>query len=645
MARLSPCTLVGVVCWAWCHAPAPAGAVVPIAELSLSHGRGHLLAAPAAFSDTIPSKGRRVHLSLVRPKGLADGCSPEFTEEALALGSESLALLVRRSSNCTFGHRAAAAEALGASAIVVANSVEGMYRNHTYATAQQDYDCSNGAAWVHSLGDKLSGFPTSSCATDSRCSSHRCLLSGEQDETGRHRVCCAWDTYITMADSEMTSSGSIPAVYITMQDLDVLESATEVSSTSASTCALFLRPTVAVDIAAIIIWALGVATVALAAYRAGADEKESMQRERSNTRAVGSLGSHEAPREEDRLELTSQHALGFVILASAVLVLLFYVDLHVAITLLFCVSAVVCLSAVLVQPLVSKAAPRSMHRVVTVLPQLGPATAVDLVSYGASSTLAAVWFATRTSWSLAFVLQDLFGVCLCLLFLQIIRLPNLRVAAQLLSLAFAYDIFFVFISPAIFKQSVMVKVASGSGPTADEDFCEKYPSDADCQSWELPMLLLFPRVGDYLEGYTMLGLGDIVLPGLLVCFVARFDALIRASPPINSALMVFGYAVGLLLANVAVYWTGMGQPALLYLVPCTLGVLVAKTRLDGSFPRMWNAPVDDAQGGHGPRYGGGAASRAPSSHGASPPSGNGKNADMNSSNEGQPLLEGHYTPP
>ena len=36
------------------------------------------------------------------------------------------------------------------------------------------------------------------------------------------------------------------------------------------------------------------------------------------------------------------------------------------------------------------------------------------------------------------------------------------------------------------------------------------------------MLLLLPRIDDYTGGYTMLGLGDIVLPGLLVAFAARY---------------------------------------------------------------------------------------------------------------------------
>jgi len=39
----------------------------------------------------------------------------------------------------------------------------------------------------------------------------------------------------------------------------------------------------------------------------------------------------------------------------------------------------------------------------------------------------------------------------------------------------------------------------------------------------LPMLFAIPRVGYYQGGASMLGFGDIVLPGLLLSFASRFD--------------------------------------------------------------------------------------------------------------------------
>ena len=76
------------------------------------------------------------------------------------------------------------------------------------------------------------------------------------------------------------------------------------------------------------------------------------------------------------------------------------------------------------------------------------------------------------------------------------------------------------------------------------------------------MLLLLPRIADYTGGYTMLGLGDIVLPGLLLTFVLRFDYRSgRSAAQGYFPLVCVGYAVGLLAALSAVYLMhGRGQP-------------------------------------------------------------------------------------
>ena len=133
----------------------------------------------------------------------------------------------------------------------------------------------------------------------------------------------------------------------------------------------------------------------------------------------------------------------------------------------------------------------------------------------------------------------------------------------LLSGLFFYDIFWVFFTP------VMVTVA---------------------KSFDAPIKLLFLKsvTSDGKPTFSMLGLGDIVLPGLLVAFAARCDAcaLQRRYFP----LMVCGYAVGLAMANVAVAYFAQGQPALLYLVPCTLGPFLHAAQRDGTLQTLWQGP-------------------------------------------------------
>jgi signal peptide peptidase-like protein 2B len=218
-----------------------------------------------------------------------------------------------------------------------------------------------------------------------------------------------------------------------------------------------------------------------------------------------------------------------------------------------------------------------------------------VVSSLLSIGIAATWyFNSDASW--VWLFQDFLGVSVCIMFLCAVRLPNLKTATLLLSLAFFYDVFFVFISPYIFDSSVMVQVATGPSTTHDdENFCEKYPDDETCQTTELPMLLVVPTFSSYLSSESMLGLGDIVLPGLLLVWTARLDMRRYGSLSSENAskgyfpMCLFSYAVGLLAANVAVEYFETGQPALLYIVPLTLGCVLYRSYHSGSLKHLWRA--------------------------------------------------------
>mgnify|MGYP001807157777 CR=1 FL=1 len=128
----------------------------------------------------------------------------------------------------------------------------------------------------------------------------------------------------------------------------------------------------------------------------------------------------------------------------------------------------------------------------------------------------------------------------------------------------------------------------------------------------IPMLLRVPHFGfGGLAGYSLLGFGDVILPGLLVAYTRRADldlglavgASASAAASIQYFLKVsyFPYAVlsygaGLCLtyAALAFSWFGdQGQPALLYLVPCTLGTVLALAAARGQLGLLW-------RGAHGP---------------------------------------------
>lgn len=197
----------------------------------------------------------------------------------------------------------------------------------------------------------------------------------------------------------------------------------------------------------------------------------------------------------------------------------------------------------------------------------------------------AIFWAANQHASYAWIGQDVLGICLMITVLQIARLPNIKVATVLLSCAFVYDIFWVFISPLIFGESVMIAVARG-----------------DNSGEAIPMLLRIPRFFDPWGGYDMIGFGDILFPGLLISFAFRFDRSNKKGVLNGYFLwLTIGYGFGLFLTYLGLYlMDGHGQPALLYLVPCTLGLIVILGWVRGELKHLWNygnSPSSEPSGG------------------------------------------------
>ncbi|XP_034513327.1 signal peptide peptidase-like 2B isoform X8 [Ailuropoda melanoleuca] len=141
----------------------------------------------------------------------------------------------------------------------------------------------------------------------------------------------------------------------------------------------------------------------------------------------------------------------------------------------------------------------------------------------------------RCRW--AWILQDALGVAFCLYMLKTIRLPTFKSG-----------------------NSIMVEVATG-------------PSDSATHE-KLPMVLKVPRLNASPlalcdRPFSLLGFGDILVPGLLAAYCHRFDIQVQSSRVYFVACTV-AYGIGLLVTFMALALMQRGQPALLYLVPCTL---------------------------------------------------------------------------
>ena len=190
---------------------------------------------------------------------------------------------------------------------------------------------------------------------------------------------------------------------------------------------------------------------------------------------------------------------------------------------------------------------------------------------------AAAWYALTGSWAS----NNALGFAFCIAGIALINLGSVPVGALLLGGLFAYDIVMVFGTGALLganKVSIMEEVATRV---------------------DGPIKLLFPLAGADALGkrpYSMLGLGDILVPGAFLALLVRFDdaravvagAAARgdvATPYFNCGLLA--YTAGLIVTTISMHTYDTAQPALLYLVPAVLGATAVLALARGEFAALW----------------------------------------------------------
>lgn len=214
------------------------------------------------------------------------------------------------------------------------------------------------------------------------------------------------------------------------------------------------------------------------------------------------------------------------------------------------------------------------------------------------------------------ILNNLLGISLCVAFVSHVRLPNIKICAMLLSCLFVYDIFWVFFSERFFGANVMVSVATqqASNPVHTVATSLSLPGlQLITKKLELPVKIVFPRnlLGGVVPGnsaadFMMLGLGDMAIPSMLLALVLCFDHRKGKEKDSVSPLDIpsykgykyiwyalSGYAIGLIAALAAGILTRSPQPALLYLVPSTLGPIVFVSWMRKELTELWEgtAPI------------------------------------------------------
>ena len=186
------------------------------------------------------------------------------------------------------------------------------------------------------------------------------------------------------------------------------------------------------------------------------------------------------------------------------------------------------------------------------------------------------------------IYNNVLALLFCVHGIEFLFLGNFTTGFILLGLLFFYDIFFVF------GTDVMLTVA---------------------KSIDAPIKLLFPKNWETTPPeFSLLGLGDIVIPGVFIALCLRYDIIkslnkIKLTEFVNKGLgdevvqllqhhaasaprpyfygSLIGYMVAIVTTVIIMLVFEHGQPALLYLVPaCLLSVIINALRL-GEFKQIW----------------------------------------------------------
>lgn len=275
-------------------------------------------------------------------------------------------------------------------------------------------------------------------------------------------------------------------------------------------------------------------------------------------------------------------------------------------------------------------------------------------------------------------LTNFVGISFCYCALQIMSPSTFWTGSLILGSLFLYDIYFVFFTPMMVTVATKVDapikllfprpsmpweaatttpwaatttapsmaatmVPWEATPTTPLGSTTPVPWEPETMNWDPEIMVPVPWLQKAKPlSLAMLGLGDIVLPGMVICMALRFDlflyykrkgtqkakaekegnefvapqyqtatggwgerfwsAPVRRSelelePPYHDArtfpktyfrVCIFGYTLGMIATFIAMSYFEHGQPALLYLVPGVLLSLWGTAWLKGDIRHMWN---------------------------------------------------------
>ena len=172
----------------------------------------------------------------------------------------------------------------------------------------------------------------------------------------------------------------------------------------------------------------------------------------------------------------------------------------------------------------------------------------------------AAWYALKKHW----IANNIIGLAFATNGVELLHLSSVGTGCILLIGLFFYDVFWVF------GTNVMVTVA---------------------KSFDAPIKVLFPQDllvrGILAKNFSMLGLGDIVIPGIFIALLLRFDLSLKRNRKTYFYSTFIAYFIGLVTTIVVMVVFQHPQPALLYLVPACIITPVGLAFLKGDLDKMF----------------------------------------------------------
>lgn len=221
------------------------------------------------------------------------------------------------------------------------------------------------------------------------------------------------------------------------------------------------------------------------------------------------------------------------------------------------------------------------------------------------------------------IVQDIMNFALCIVVLNSIRLHSIKIPASVLVVSFIYNTTAIFED---YKHLYQYDDGFDRIEETGEDYlrCEKYAGtdlSLRCNPFALPFAFVaIPRVNDFRGGFSSLRFIDILLPGLLCTFIARYDTAknivkaldareraarrgirhLRDLIPKKKGLRryfsgyhyqtIIGFSIALAISSAVLAFTRDKQYVVLYVVPLTLGPVVIRGVRRGEFSSLWAGP-------------------------------------------------------